>query len=94
MKTFIAALVIAVAFGCATSAWSCEGSGCNGKQDSGGAKMSPTPWSDSFKKSIWPHARLACTEMGGQCNSIADCCPGMSGCAWVTGCSMGTKCCY
>ena len=42
----------------------------------------------------WSTAAFACTELGGECTKKSDCCSEAIGCAWVTGCSLGKKCCY
>jgi hypothetical protein len=37
--------------------------------------------------------KLLCTELGGLCNSLSDCCSEATYCSFVAGCSLGTKCC-
>jgi hypothetical protein len=37
--------------------------------------------------------KLACVELGDECQQLSDCCSDATYCSWAAGCSLGTKCC-
>jgi hypothetical protein len=37
--------------------------------------------------------KQACTELGGECEKLKECCSDATYCSFAVGCSLGTKCC-
>jgi hypothetical protein len=44
-------------------------------------------------KAVKKKPKLLCTELGGDCTSISDCCADATYCSVAAGCSLGVKCC-